>query len=183
MIKQIWRTLKDKSVETYNTVKNSEQVHYAKVIVDNVKDDAKGMYDKVRNSDEVVLAKKFIGDMKALYQETVDEYRDIIDKREEEKENARKAEKYPYDYIDQKWIDNLSEDEYNSLKKKVERFTHKLNIVEMARYEKFLEDHRKSCDCKDFDVIISQCSGIGQNVSVRCNSCNKEVDITDYKSW
>lgn len=58
-----------------------------------------------------------------------------------------------------------------------------LSKKEKEEADKFIEEHKK-CDSKftTFSYIFTP-TGIGYNVEIRCNSCRKTLDITDYTTW
>ena len=61
-----------------------------------------------------------------------------------------------------------------------------LTDKEVSKLEKFYNDHQ---DCPFTSAIggkytfIITPTGIGQCIVIKCNSCNEEVDITDFESW
>lgn len=58
-----------------------------------------------------------------------------------------------------------------------------LNKLEKEKADKFIEEHKK---CKNKFTLFSYIftpTGIGYNVEIRCNSCGKTLDITDYTTW
>jgi hypothetical protein len=53
---------------------------------------------------------------------------------------------------------------------------------ELENESKFLKKHKKKCGAKDYKYIIYP-SPIGYAISIKCNICKKEKDITDYGCW
>jgi hypothetical protein len=43
--------------------------------------------------------------------------------------------------------------------------------------------HFQECKCKGIVIAQSSASGIGTNTVIRCTTCNKSKDITDYTLW
>ena len=61
-----------------------------------------------------------------------------------------------------------------------------LTDLEEERLEEFYDKH---CDCPftsgaggKYTFIITP-TGFGPCISIRCNSCEEEKDITDWESW
>lgn len=54
------------------------------------------------------------------------------------------------------------------------------NRTELSRLNEFVEEHVHS---SIFIVRESGASGVGQNLYVTCDKCQKEAEITDYTSW
>lgn len=55
-----------------------------------------------------------------------------------------------------------------------------LNRVELDRLIKLMDEHQHN---SIFLIRKSGESGIGQNLYVTCDECQKEFEITDYGSW
>jgi hypothetical protein len=47
----------------------------------------------------------------------------------------------------------------------------------------FQDMHSKKCNSRLGFSYILTCTGVGTNVKIKCNKCEEELDITDYKSW
>ena len=54
------------------------------------------------------------------------------------------------------------------------------NRVELARLNQLMDEHPHN---SIFIIRKSDGSGIGQNLYVTCDKCQKEFEITDYDSW
>lgn len=54
------------------------------------------------------------------------------------------------------------------------------NRVELERLNKLMDEHLHN---GIFIIRKSDASGIGQNLYVTCDKCQKEFEITDYESW
>lgn len=59
-----------------------------------------------------------------------------------------------------------------------------MNNVEYKRYRDFLEKHKSECKIIHTGciIIVAQCS-IGSSITLKCERCNTESDITDYDVW
>ena len=60
----------------------------------------------------------------------------------------------------------------------------KLNKVEGTKARMFQDrhGHPEKKDGKGFSFIFSPV-GLGDKITIRCNLCEEEKDITDYKVW
>ena len=99
------------------------------------------------------------------------------------KNEEKKIDNFDYDTITEDSIANkdINEKEY------------KMNKVETARYNKFLEIHNKCLKDENGEnkfgaigggiSILFETTGIGDVVVCKCGGCNKKVNITDYDCW
>jgi hypothetical protein len=59
--------------------------------------------------------------------------------------------------------------------------------TELHRLNEFVKQHTKhnsrNHNCNKFSIEIDTSSGIGVHVKIRCDSCEKEKDITEFEKW
>jgi hypothetical protein len=58
----------------------------------------------------------------------------------------------------------------------------KISDIEQSRFDKWYEDHRKSCKTHSVSMYYSE-TGIGTAVKATCPICNQTENLTDYSSW
>lgn len=71
------------------------------------------------------------------------------------------------------------------LKKKIrdlQSCTFQMNEVEQARAEEFVKKHHHNHTMTTFTYSFT-CTGVGTAVSIKCNNCGEEENITDYDCW
>lgn len=61
-----------------------------------------------------------------------------------------------------------------------------LNQLEVEEYKNFILSH-KNCKCKatiggKISIIFTP-TGLGNAITVRCNVCDEEKEITDVSNW
>ena len=61
------------------------------------------------------------------------------------------------------------------------RFT--LSFDEQKNASRFIEEHAKRHGEIDISYIFTANNGIGTGLTIKCNICGEEQDITDYKNW
>jgi len=62
-----------------------------------------------------------------------------------------------------------------------------LDINEKRKLQKFFKVHKALCpdvaECSGHSFVFSSTNGIGTKIEVRCATCYKKHDITDYGAW
>ena len=58
-----------------------------------------------------------------------------------------------------------------------------LSLEEQKSASKFIEEHIRLHSKCNVSYIFTNNTGIGTGLTIRCNVCGKEQDITDYKNW
>ena len=78
-------------------------------------------------------------------------------------------------------------DEVEELKKELkllkERSMYCLSEKQKQQVDKFNKEHYMKHPCKYTSSYILTSTGIGTVVTIKCNKCGEELDVTDYDLW